>query len=519
MVDKASGKYACFYFSGGLFENNTGGNCGGAAQLSVVAPCTGNNAQLVLNEMEPEMPVGDYVAANNFGLGLANSVTNLQDRTINVVAPSPAPPSAPTNRPTGLRAGQATPLAASFDGIRTANPAYFPTPPAAAAGQQKNFVILLTDGDDTCAGGGVGTVAQAAFNLYNGPNFEHQAELIFIAFTNAVNLADANRVARAGSGGSTAGSCASATGPCRDAYLATNTSELIDVLQNALEIAVASGTFSASPSVVGTIFELGTANGADPLDPDTRYNDRSNAFFLPLFHLPNWDGELLGYKNDGTATQIMVGGTTPWTASQSLIANIATPMQSTSVAGRPANRFTFSELHGGADARTIGSSSALIKRRIFTSAGGGRFPRTAAAQYDAGGPAGSNVAALWPPNQALLAPVDNTGTALAAVDPPVGTAGSLDDALGIGAGSATVLTFADLQSIGACRSSTDPDPLNGGVAVPAPAACATLDIDTARKEARQIVLAWMAGAELVSGADTLPLRNGASGAEFGELLY
>jgi hypothetical protein len=517
MVDFNSGDFACFYFSGGIFENDGGSSCGGAAQLSVVAPCTGDNSQIVLNEMGPEMPVGDYLSADNFGLGTANTPVNYNGFDVPVILPSPAPPSAPTNRPTGLRSGQSTPLAASLENIH--NPPGTPFFPAQANPQQKNFVILLTDGDERCAAGGVDDVAQEAFDLYTETNFQEQAELIFIAFTTAVNLDDANRVARAGSGGTTGGSCASPTGPCRDAFLATNTDELINVLQNALEIAVSSGTFSASPSVVGTVFELGTANGADPLDPDTRYNDRSNVFFLPLFNLPEWDGELRAFLNDGSASQVLVGGTTPWNAGQSLIDSVVTPMQATSVAGRPANRFTFSELHAGADARTIGGSGALIKRRIFTSAGGGRFPRTGA-QFDSPTASGSNVVALWPPNQAGLTPADNVGAALPAIDPPLGTAGPLDDALGIGAGSSPVRTFAELQaSLGVCRSSSDPDPLNGGAPVPAPAACATSDLATARKEARQVILAWIAGTELVRGLDTLPLRNGVSGPEFGELLY
>ena len=195
-------------------------------------------------------------------------------------------------------------------------------------------------------------------------------------------------------------------------------------------------------------------------------------------------------------------------------------MQGTSVAGRPVNRFTFSELHDGADARNIRTGKALIKRRIFTSAGGGRFPRRAGIQFDSSVPAGSNAVSLWPPSQANLTAVDNGGTALAPIDPPGGRAGSLDDALGIGAGASPVLSFADLRDIlGVCRSSADPNRQNGNARVPAPLHCRRGDIGYARKEARQILLAWLAGAELIPGTDGLPLRNGVAGAEFGALLY
>jgi hypothetical protein len=512
MENGTDGTEAYFYLTGAAWENPVGSTsgCKGATDLTAVAPCTGDNSALILEGVEAEIPVVGGIAD---GLGAVNGGTDLRSLSIDT---TPGP-----NGQVGVRAGQATPLARSLQDILAANPVeYFPVDPT--GGLQKNFIILLTDGDDTCpwsAGTPPIGIAGAAENLFKAANPQRRAETFVIAFTTAVTLADANLIARAGSGGTVSGGtvdCSSATGACRDAILATNTDELIDALTSALEIAVASGTFSASPSVVGTIFELGVANGADELDPDTRYNDRSNALFVPLFNLPDWDGELVAYRNDGTLASV----TTPlWNAAQALTANVTTPMQATSTAGRPAGEFTFSELHAGADARNIGSSAALIKRRIFTSAGGGRFPRNGS-QFDSSSPAGSNVVALWPPDQTLLSPTDNAGSALPPIDPPIGTAGPLDDALGIGAGSVPLLTFAELRvGLGVCRSSADGDPLNGGNPVPAPAACAANDLDTARKEARQVVLAWLAGAELVRGGDGLPRRNGVTGAEFGELLF
>jgi hypothetical protein len=472
---------ATYYYSSAIFDTGSGSNCGGAAVLATVAPCNGDNADLVLDAVRAEIEVGNYTGAN-FGLGTPEAM----DLT---GGPSITPE-------VGIRSAQGTPLGGALNGIRTATPPVFELDPT--GGLQKNFVILLTDGDETCNGDPV----TAAFDLYTEGDAQRQAEVFVIAFTTAVDMAAANEIARAGSGGTVSGTCPGTdpTAPCRDALLATNTDELIDALTSALEIAVSSGTFAASPGVIGSVFELAVPP-ADPLDPDTRYDERANLLFQSSFSLPNWEGTVEAFRNDGTAGQVPVAVNTTglWDAGQTLYDNVSQVMAATTGAGGVLNEFAFDELHGGASVDDIGTGAALIKRRIFTSAGGGRFPRSSDTQFDSAAATGRNVVALWPPNQAGL------DSGITDVDPIVGTAGPLDDALGIGAGSTPVLTFAQLRSFyGACEASAD-----AGYGA-APAACATSDIATARKESRQILLAWLAGAQLALGGDGLARRDVAS---------
>jgi hypothetical protein len=95
---------------------------------------------------------------------------------------------------------------------------------------------------------------------------------------------------------------------------------------------------------------------------------------------------------------------------------------------------------------------------------------------------------------------------------------SLDDALGIGVNSVPPLGFDELKdTFGACDAPTA-DPSSGG----APLDCdvvanPTLALDTARKEAREIILAFIAGAQLdlSVGGNTGPRRDIATL----ELLY
>jgi len=481
----SAGTYtATYYYSSAIFDTAGGSSCSGAAVLAAVAPCNGDNADLVLDAIRPEIEVGDYTGAD-FGLGTPESMDLTTGPTVTPVV--------------GIRAAQSTPLGGALNDIRNATPPVFQPDPT--GGQQKNFVILLTDGDETCGG----DAPDAAYDLFNETNAQRQAEVFVIAFTTAVDMAAANAIARAGSGGTSSGTCpASPGGACRDALLATNTDELIDALTSTLEIAVSAGTFAASPGVIGSVFELSTAP-ADPLDPDTRYDQRTNLLYQSFFELPNWEGTVQAFLNDGTAgiVPVAVNTTGEWDAGQTLYDNVSQVMAATTGAGGVVNEFTFAELHAGATVDDIGTGSALIKRRVFTSAGGGRFPRSMDTEFDSAAGTGRNVVALWPPNQAGL------DSGITDVDPVVGTPGALDDALGIGPGSTPALTFAQLQSYyGACEASAD-----AGYG-PAPPACATSDMATARKEARQTLLAWLAGAQIVVGMDGFPRRDAA-----GELLY
>ena len=517
MVDQATGQVARFFYTSAIFQpdsTSTGVVCGGAAILTPVAACTEDNTKDILDEMLPELPVVD---ANNLQ-GVADPANTVRD--YRDIDPDPSG---------GLRATQATPIANSLNNIMTADPAAFPPRPPEVADVQLNFVIFLSDGDDTCEGGSLDAnataAARAAEDLYyngGGPGAgnadpQHQAETMFIAFTEDVNVARANKIAQAGSGGNVQGngsvSCPPDV-PCRVAFTASTTEQLVEALQNALQFAATGGTFAASATTVATVFELAADDPATPapaiegpLDPRSRYSDRVNILFQPTFEMPSFDGHLLAFRNDGTFLPLPdnINFTGNWDAGETLFENVSQFMEVQSRAGRPNNKFTFSELHGGASVENVGSSTALIRRRIFTSDGNGRFPRTTDVQFDSSVPQGRNVVALWPPNQIQLS------TAVSDIDPAVGTVGPLDVALGI-----SNLTFDELRAeFGACDFSTDPS------SGPLPSSCdnvadSALAADTARKEARQIILAYTAGARLDrSILDSKPLRDTTSS----ELLY
>ncbi|HEY8148769.1 MAG TPA: hypothetical protein VIK51_07665, partial [Vicinamibacteria bacterium] len=166
--------------------------------------------------------------------------------------------------------------------------------------------------------------------------------------------------------------------------------------------------------------------------------------------------------------------------------------------------YTFAELHGSTEPTAplfAPANDARIHRRVFTTARNGVFPYPTSFGEPFSPSTAQTPVPLWPPT--------TTGTgAVAPSDTATYPAGVVDAGLGISA-----LTFDDLQiRFGAC------------LGVNAPAACTfdpanpTFQTLQARKEAREMILAWMAGARVVQAADGLP-RRVASGAKAGEILY
>ncbi len=533
-VDNASGNATTFFYTSAIFQLQSGASCGGALTITGVPDSVTDNSQVILDAMQLELPV-DNASSLGSGSVTANTVTDWMNG----------------DNPTifGLRADQSTPIAGSLNFIRTTGTPVFPAAPAAVVGIQKNFVIVLSDGDDTCADSNVDTAAgitaqEAQFLFENTANPRNQAETLVIAFASSINIGRSNKIAQAGSGGLVGAApgyavTCPASAECRDAFSASSTDELIRVLNTALDLIVSTGEFSAAPTILSTVFELGPLSDSlpptdparvDPMNPDTRYNSRVNVLYQPTFEMPSFRGHLYAFLNDGSFQQVgQANFTGRWDAGETLFEQVSQCLErGVGIVTGVTNRYTFAELHGGFTPRNIDGASPVsggpasclgipvqIKRRIFTSTpanlGPGESPvnrtftRNAATltEWD-GSPAaqGSNVVALWPPSQIDL---DN-GLAATAVDPAVGTAGALDDALGIGPGSLTVLTYGQLRGqFGACDGSID--------TAGSPAACddvadPVLALDTARKEARQILLAWLAGAQLArSSNDNKPLRD------------
>jgi hypothetical protein len=514
MADNSTGAVARYYYTSAVFNNTVGGDCNGAAILSEVAFCTGDNADAVLSHMRAELPIVDVL--NLQGVGPAVQANN-----------SPAATDRRNTNPTpsaGVRADQATPIYGSLTRIRT-GAAVFPVKPAAVARIQKNFVVFITDGDDTCApagdqdgdgtsntnddraiyagqeasrlyyeGCGLGNFTCVMDGLSTTPRL--QAETFFIAFASAVNIARSNNIARGGSGavwnaGSRSFQCPAPAAdgrvpPCRDAFQASTTEQLIIALEQAMQAATASGEFSATQGSLGTVFELGDLGSGPPedrypllaTDPLKRYDVRVNLFFQSTFKFPNWEGHLYAYANDGNFSRIPSGinFTNNWDAGETLYEQIAEG--DLGIASN--NVFTFDQL------------KTTLRRRIFTSIGNGTWTRSNLNDFNQAN--NTNVVSLWPPDATTLSPgVDTTGFFAGTIDPPVPAGGPIDAALGI-----DLLTYAELQAqLDACEATA------AGVAPPACDSATgdaslnpALALATAKKEARQIILAYSAGAQV-----------------------
>ncbi len=438
----------------------------------------------------------------------------------------------------------------------------------------KTAVILVTDGDDTCVDAAKPDTTLSTTTLDdNALRAAHKAQQLFapisvtdpassvptfvVGFGAGVTLTRANWIAFGGSGltlpttgtgtaerwtAAPTSAQLAACPDCQQAYDAPDGTRLYAALLDAVAQAANSGQFSATPSIVATVFELvEDPDGAGPalpisaFDPATRYNQRVNIFFQSTFDLPLWRGRMFALRNDGTflpapgANTFDPDGAGPlppgiWEPGATLFENVITRMRTSTGAAGVADRFTFAELHAGATASSIGDplSSALIRRRVFTTSRNGVWPRDTSSDledipvFDAASATGTNVVALWPPNQAGLSTDPAfVGSACATdgVDPAdPATPGCLDGPLGVAG-----LTLADYQStFGACEQQPTPDSGFGNLSTGDPNGC--LDpappkvLEAARKEARQVLLAYIAGASLARGADGQPLRSNVTGA-------
>jgi hypothetical protein len=430
------------------------------------------------------------------------------------------------------------------------------------------FVIVVTDGDDTCinatqfdsspslADPNARRAAYAAQQLYAGISGSgpggvgvdpaSQVKTFVVALGSSADVNRANMIAWGGSGMvRTASSGAWVSNPtdktgcptCVDAFLAANADDLADALQSAIDQGQSTGEFSDQQSITESVYEFAASvtlpspsPGAsappapDPLNPSSRYSTTVPVLLQSTFELPIFKGHLNAFRNDGTATAAPAWSTTipASDAGQKLQDRVTTSLS--------APPYSFAQLRGGnsplrTDADIRLGAAGTIKRRIYTTARNGVFLNTSIGggtrsdaqrvtdlqdNNPANGGAPTFRVPIWPPT--------TTSTALSgvtAVDPDA-TAGSaypaglLDNALGIGAapmppptgGTApAALTFAQLQTtFGACTSS------NGVLPTDCGSTNATLKLAAARKEARQIILAWAAGADLVA-ANKLATRR------------
>jgi hypothetical protein len=494
----AAGRISTFYYTSTTFQQVAGTDaCGGGALLNQVAPCAGNNAAPILTAMDPELPVctgagtGCTAAGALRGVPLppGNATFDFDGHLDgdNILAPDIG----------GLRAAQSTPLAGTLDFIRTASPAAFPAGPAGPG--QKNFVILLTDGDDTCAGPSgtsgdrraVLAAEQAELLFTNTGDFVHNAETLVVAFTASVNPARVNVIAQAGSGrdinqaaatpaAALTGAPCRPGGACRDAFFATSTQELIDILNAALEQASATGLFSATPSVFDGIPEYintYTLEPGDPNDPNTRYPDPADQdpgarrAYRASFEVDGFRGFVKAIAPTG-----FVPG---WEAGQSLLDRISNDLKPANAAFAP---HTFVGLLGSPTPPAPPGGTDHINRRIFTSLQNGVSPARVM---------------LWPPD---------TNPAFPRVVAPTGLGAGLMDEPLLRKPDGTGMSLVDLQAtpFKACL---------GGPTLPP--ACTSNLLAQSTKEVREMILAFTAGAEAQRDGSGNPIRDLTTG----EILY
>jgi hypothetical protein len=490
-----------FTLMGPAWNKGGGGTCTGFQSLVALGACT--QTQIQFDNIDPYL--GPEVAYNADGSILLNGAGTAPSTT------------RADGKPVGIRAGGLTPIANTISTFRTnfwtggAN--YWGTISAKTVDKRpKTIFVFVTDGDDTCAGGADGNAnarlsAIEAQNLYapqmgglnadgtftdavNGPT--SSVSTFFIAFGNAATANRSNWIAWGGSGlNSTAAgfnwtSASDATLQakrdacitCEDALSATNAQELEDAIQNSINRGVGSGEFSSQSqgSVTDSVLEyvaLASVVGPpaktfDPLDPISRFGSNFPITVRSTFVMPAFDGQLKAYKA-GSATPV-------WDAGQVLKTNVINVMGAT--------QWTFAQLHGSSSVAPyyIPATTAKIRRRIFTTSRNGVSPL--------------NVP-LWPPTTDDLGVAPSNTTTY-----PAGTLdGSGASRTGLAIGG---LTFAQLQTqFKACQ----------GTNLPADCALVAKQVGRATKEAREIILAYTAGAKVVLSAG-LPVRNGS-----GEILY
>jgi hypothetical protein len=504
-------------------KGNANASCGGFESLVNLAPCTDNiQFDTIGPHLDPELEItaaggiAGYTnqAAGNFGVGAAQR---------------------PPMR--GIRASGFTPIAETLIDFKTIFDGLWTGSIAAMTPKPQTFAIFLTDGDDTCTGptsadSSTGTAAdnralraahkaQLLYERLAGGNPASSVTVFVVVFGTGASASRADWVAWGGSGMNQTGvngtpamcgipgkpACiglsGAATNPntrwntiptaaqragctsCRDAFRPTTLADLTAALQTAIDQGQAVGEFSDQQSITESIFELAGGIGpTDPDDPATRYDFTRPVLLQSTFEMPGFRGHLNAFRNElvaGVETSVQV-----WDAGQLLTDRVANSLGNTV--------WSFAQLRGGTASTDVSIATSAppgtLQRRIYTTTRNGVFLT---------GPDSTIVNNLTtprytPPGQIVLWPPDAT------VDPPSGPgsypAGVLDDELGI-----STLTLAQLQAeFLACTASVAGN-LHADCRTTASAA---VRLARAKMEARRMILAYAAGAELVkAGADAL----------------
>ena len=446
--------------------------------------------------------------------------------------------------------------------------------------KEKTIFIMVTDGDQNCApftlGMGTGApysgvtngddaaalgAAAAAQKLYapisgtvnadgtiNGDPASSVTTYV-VAFGAGASKARADWIAWGGSGmvrplGTLSGNSTWTTIPtqaqrdacrtCVDSFLAPDPDTLKAVLETVINQGASSGEFTAQQSLTDSIFELagdvpqGAApNPWSPMNPRNRYDPLVPHRFASTFTLPLFTGQIKAYTQGGPASLASTGASCAytiagdgtltgqacrrWSANDKLVTRVTSGMAAAcpadATAGAAASECNFAKLWNGADDSNIGSQAGVgIRRRIYTTSQNGVFGPTVDELIAGQSP---YRIALWPPQTASI-PVP--------VAPASDTLEGLFDAelgLPLDSVASPSTAFTDLQTkFKVCKG------------VPLPASCGGVpglsQMQRARREAREMILAFLAGAQFKADATTGDPKRAiaASGAYvMGDVLY
>jgi hypothetical protein len=300
---------------------------------------------------------------------------------------------------------------------------------------------------------------------------------------------------------------------CTDAMVAPDASTLATQLQSIIDQGASAGDFNAQQSITESVFEyVDLVSGKDARMPSERYGAIVPTRFVSSFSLPGFNGQLRAYQNDGSGAAVQ-----RWSAGDKLVLPISTAMANcnpSAVAGGLANECVLPQLHGGATDDTIATSNARIKRRIYTTSRNGVYtfdPDTLRAGTSA------ERVTLWPPASGLL-PTDylTSGTFDLAMGLPPDTPTSFpptptDDPLCDAAAPDT-----PKKSFDQCWLDRLQDDFKACLGSNLPTECQTASgvhaqMLASRREARDIIFAFMAGAAPVPQAAGLKRTNAAFG--------
>ncbi|MFN8091492.1 MAG: hypothetical protein U0599_04580 [Vicinamibacteria bacterium] len=396
--------------------------------------------------------------------------------------------------------------------------------------KEKTIVIFVTDGDDTCGsrgdsnGGGAdanarraATAAEALYTPVDAADSASSVDTYVIGY--GLSSTYLNWIAWGGSGlgqgtttqpnvnwasdsSTTLTNARAKCSTCRDAFVAPDAATLATQLQSIIDQGASDGDFNAQQSITESVFEyVDLASDAsrtyDARSPRTRLAAIVPTRFVSSFSLPGFKGQLRAYQNDGSGGSVL-----KWSAGQKLFDSISTPMATcaTTAVGGAANQCAFAQLHAGASDATIATSAAKIKRRIYTTSRNGVFafdPSTLMAGTATGR------LALWPPGT-LVAPADYTAQ------------GALDKELGLPDDSATCTLVAPFTSCTSQWVSDLTTKFKACTGTSLPGGCtsstALTKMKAARREAREMMLAFIAGAKPVPSSTGLARTSAASGA-------